>query len=202
MAVKPCLPADDQLLGTIPDREAARLLGRSLQAVIQRRSRIRKIRSPNSIDTFWSRVQKAEPQRCWNWLAGRDPNGYGNFSMGGLSYRVHRFSWELAHGAIGDRTIYVCHRCDNPSCVNPKHLFLGTNRDNIRDSVKKLRRRQGGLHHNAKLDGSKVREIRRLLAGGDHSQRTIGRMFGVARGTIAHIAQGKTRRFSCSIVCP
>lgn len=89
-------------------------------------------------ERFWSKVSKGDG--CWEWQAGRLPTGYGRFSDKGVEYKAHRFSWALAHGAIPEGML-ICHRCDNPRCVRPDHLFLGTNSDNQRDMVNKNRGR-------------------------------------------------------------
>ena len=86
---------------------------------------------------FWSRVHKT--RRCWWWLGGK-PGGYGAFSFEGQHHAAHRFSYELNVGPI-PAGLMVLHRCDNPSCVRPAHLFVGTNADNIRDASAKGRLR-------------------------------------------------------------
>lgn len=89
---------------------------------------------------FWSKVDKSTD--CWNWMAGRDKDGYGKVGVDYTDKRAHRISWELANGksAAG---LQVCHRCDRPSCVNPEHLFLGTQLDNSTDMKVKGRAASG-----------------------------------------------------------
>jgi hypothetical protein len=91
---------------------------------------------------FWSKVDIKGADDCWPWLAGRNNCGYGEFGVrnnGKFSkWKAHRFAWTLWHSEDPGR-LEVCHKCDNPSCVNPSHLFLGTHKDNIRDMHQKKR---------------------------------------------------------------
>lgn len=87
---------------------------------------------------FWSKVQKTSG--CWEWMARRDKDGYGQFRLKGKMRGAHKASWELTHGSIPDG-LWVLHKCDNPSCVRPDHLFLGTAKDNTQDMVSKDRNR-------------------------------------------------------------
>lgn len=90
-------------------------------------------------ERFWSRVKKpVEPEACWEWTGHRDRDGYGELRVCGRPKRAHRVSWELTHGDIPPGLL-VCHACDNPSCVRPGHLWLGTKSDNARDSYAKGR---------------------------------------------------------------
>ena len=87
-------------------------------------------------ERFWSRVEKS--RYCWNWKAHKTPRGYGGICVNGKKQRAHRVAWTLERGEIPDG-IFVLHECDNPSCVRPSHLFLGTQKDNMRDMIKKGR---------------------------------------------------------------
>ncbi len=90
-------------------------------------------------DRFWSKVDKRGPDECWPWKADLTSNGYGAFKLAtGKKVRAHRFAWELTHGPIPPG-MSACHKCDNPPCCNPGHLFLGTNADNTHDAQKKGR---------------------------------------------------------------
>jgi len=120
---------------------------------------------------FWGYVAKRDDESCWEWQSGRSPRGYGNFHVerGKASVRAHRFSWELCNGKIPDG-LCVLHRCDNPPCVNPGHLFLGTRDDNVKDMMSKGRHVPTSLHGEAcswaKLTAESVRQVRREAAAG------------------------------------
>jgi hypothetical protein len=97
----------------------------------------------NEKEIFYRHVQMSDDDSCWEWTAYKKPSGYGQTRIGGRGgkhYLAHRLSWIVHFGDIPDG-MHVCHKCDNPPCVNPKHLFLGTNSDNIKDRVSKGRSR-------------------------------------------------------------
>lgn len=148
---------------------------------------------------FWSKVDKRGPDECWEWQAYRRRLGYGEFRIGprvgGRAHLAHRVAWELTRGPIPDG-MQACHRCDNPPCVNPAHLFLGTANDNIQDMIRKGRKRlpdkpaRGSGHGMAKLTEQQVYEIRH--SEGD--QRECARRYGVSQGTVHLIRAGKIWR--------
>lgn len=88
---------------------------------------------------FWSRVKVGQPHQCWPWLAAHDGEGRGMIRYNGRRYRAPRIAWMLKHGELPPDDLQVCHSCDNPNCVNPDHLWLGTMTDNMRDAWKKGR---------------------------------------------------------------
>lgn len=130
---------------------------------------------------------------CWKW--GRVPlqNGYGTISMGrSKTLLAHRASWEINFGEI-PKSHYVCHKCDNPICTNPDHLFIGTAKDNTRDCLNKKRKNapSGINHHNVKLTEEQVGEIKELIIL-KYSQRILAKMYNVSPSTIQNIVDNKT----------
>ena len=90
---------------------------------------------------FWAMLPDGvvgAKDECWEWTDGCDGDGYGVVGAGGKTVRAHRVAWEVAHGPIPDG-VHVLHQCDNPPCINPAHLFLGTQADNMADKVAKGR---------------------------------------------------------------
>lgn len=122
---------------------------------------------------------------CWRWGGGTSPQGYGFIKRkDGAQLRAHRVAYELAVGAIPDG-MFVCHRCDNPRCVRPGHLFLGSHAENMADMVIKGRsaRLKGGLNGSAKLEPEAIVTIR--SSAGSYLQ--IARLFGVSPSAVGMI---------------
>ena len=142
---------------------------------------------------FWSRVDIRGPNECWEWQGGTDGGkGYGRIRWGSprkIRVGAHRVSWELHHGPIPDGML-VCHTCDNKPCVNPAHLFLGTNQDNLRDAAHKGRMARGEHQSSSKLTEPEVLEIYRRYWWGD-SRNVLAQEFGVSRASIWNIGTGK-----------
>lgn len=126
---------------------------------------------------------------CWIWSGNTHRQGYGKFSFMGKSIPAHRMSYEIHKGHVVGNSM-VCHRCDNPSCVNPSHLFLGSAKDNMADKVSKGRHKgahKGSCHHLAILDDEKVCDIRRLYKSGEVTQYTLAEKFNVSQSLISNI---------------
>ena len=131
---------------------------------------------------------------CWQWTGGTDAGGYGVLYWG-PDGRQHRRAHRVAYAAfIGDPgDLHVCHRCDNPGCVNPEHLWLGTAADNHADKVTKGRARvpRGAAHALAKLTDADVLAIRDRCASGE-PQHAVARAFRVSQPTVSYIVRGLT----------
>lgn len=155
-------------------------------------------------ERFWKRVKRSDG--CWEWTGERTQWGYGTLRLyfkqdDGTERKphmgAHRLSWAIAHGDPGE--LCVLHRCDNPPCVRPDHLFLGTDGDNIRDCVKKGRFDRtaaalaisGERSHLAKLTNAQAVEIKRRRASGE-SLSALGREFGVTKQAIWAMTNGRS----------
>ena len=140
------------------------------------------------VKRFWSNVRKTDG--CWIWLGAHQSAGYGSIKYQGKPLLTHRLSWTLHYGEI-PKGLYVCHHCDNTTCVNPAHLFTGTHLDNLRDMFNKGRNHLPPKHigednNHAKLTDEQVIAIKVLLQDGMTSPQ-IAKLYGVTRSTIYHI---------------
>ena len=148
-------------------------------------------------ERFWTKVDRENSNifydntRCWEWTDGLSKNGYGRYMYKGNVTLSHRYSYFLNFGEY-DMKLNVLHHCDNPKCVNPKHLFLGTQFENMQDKVKKRRQRFGELVNTSKLTEGDVTRIYKMLDSGNYLQREIAEVFGVTQGAIGLILRGIT----------
>lgn len=137
---------------------------------------------------FWPQVKRTDT--CWLWMGRRGHRDYGMYRHHMVSYRAHRWSWMLEHGPIPPGLL-VCHKCDNPPCVRPDHLFLGTPLDNIRDMESKGRARRTTPPRNPprKLTADlklRVFELRELGL----TQKVIGEQVGLHQSFVSKILRG------------
>lgn len=166
----------------------------------------------NRIDKIRFNKKYKKSNDCWNWTACVDSGGYGMFRINGKSYRVPRLMWEITHGPINDSKMYVCHKCDNRRCLNPKHLFLGTCKENIQDMWRKGRdsfaNRATGIRNGkytkpectprgekngqSKLTVKDVLAIRTIYKPGFISMHDLAKRYNVDAGNINCILKRKT----------
>lgn len=134
---------------------------------------------------------------CWEWTAAKDGNGYGKFGhCSSRSMLAHRFSYILKYGSL-PQDIDICHTCDNPACVNPDHLFLGTAKDNVADAIVKGRHKMpphpnGEGHPRAKVSLGDVEKIRNKYALGKSSQRNLAKIFHLSQPQIGRILRNES----------
>jgi len=141
-------------------------------------------------DRFFKKVLIAPFHECWEWLAYKSWDGYGYFNSGKRNELAHRFSYRMFIGEI-PISLCVLHKCDNPSCVNPEHLFIGTNDDNVKDKVQKTRQACGERMNRGSATAEDVAEIRRMHASGIR-QSCICRLFKISSGSVSKIINGKS----------
>ena len=150
-------------------------------------------RTPLSV-RFWRHVAKTEG--CWFWTGNKLLSGYGVMHVRGkdgsrdCQLRVHRLSYELHYGQIAEG-MDVLHRCDNPACVRPDHLFVGSAGDNARDKVSKGRQARGETHGHSLVTEAQVRELRSRFAAGGVTYKALGAEYGLSRSGATDIIKGK-----------
>ena len=141
--------------------------------------------------TFWQMVDMSTGQDgCWPWTGPRSGAGYGRFSYSGRRYPAHRIAYELLDGHI-PAGLLVCHRCDNPPCYNPAHLFLGTMADNMADMVSKGRQNKGERHHWAVYTEAQMSESLTMYRDGVSWADILART-GVSKCSVYFAARGRS----------
>ena len=152
-------------------------------------------------ERFWSKVDKRDPDDCWEWQASLDTRGYGNFGVPRndgtgryIMQRAHRMAWEFTHGKLAGSVQHLCHTCDNRKCVNPAHLFIGNPKINMADCAKKGRfnDRSGENNPRSKLTADDVLAIRNEFAAIPLSQ--LAQQYGVAKSVVGYARHGITWR--------
>jgi hypothetical protein len=155
--------------------------------------------APNTPQSFMRQVAIPPVIRdeCWTWTGQTITGGYGRVGWGGGKVLAHRVAYELFEGSIPHGS-WVLHRCDNPPCVRPSHLFLGSRQDNIDDMVTKGRQRTGGhlsageANAQAKLTWEKVAEIRAKYVPRTYSLSRLAREYGVSTDTIHAVVTNRS----------
>ena len=148
-----------------------------------------------SEERFWTFVKKSD--WCWEWIGHRKDTGYGRYPVRRVgskwtSIGAHRVAWFLSFGDIPDG-VCVLHKCDNPPCVRPEHLFLGSMADNVSDCMQKRRHvsHRGEKHGMSKLTATQALEIVKLRRNGSLLE-DIGRRFGITGAAVRSIVTGRT----------
>lgn len=149
---------------------------------------------PRTAEDFWKNVNKGEPHECWEWQRSCTSDGYGQTTYLGSRWATHRLAYFLAHGKKSNRL--VLHRCDNPPCCNPAHLYEGDQRQNKRDEIERGRQAIGARNGNAVLTDELVCEIRRRARSGEtlvsiarSMDRPITTICNAARNHWNHVAE-------------
>lgn len=130
------------------------------------------------------------PDGCWEWVAVKNQDGYGNFKFQGIMVKAHRISYQIFNGDIYNN-LCVLHTCDNPGCVNPAHLYLGTQQDNADDRETKGRghEKSGEANGRAKLTAEEVWQIREVFATQLYTQRELGHLYKIANTVVSKIVR-------------
>jgi len=152
---------------------------------------------------FWSKVNRQSEESCWEWVGAgaKTKHGYGRIRVDGQMRQVNHVAWELVHGEPVPVGMVMRHSCDNPLCVNPKHLLAGTRSDSVANAIAKGslklkppkgRKFSDEFNPSRKLTQSEVDEIRSRYKGGDVYQRELAEEYGVTRANISSIIREKT----------
>jgi len=144
-----------------------------------------------TLERFWNKVNKSSG--CWEWLGAKDRDGYGYFGVKRKAKKAHRLSWLLFFKTDPGK-YHVCHKCDNPSCVNPDHLFLGSHTDNVQDCVRKGRNNIGTRNGSSKLTPDDIQEIRRKYKFRTYGTTKLAEEYGVSYQMIHRIVTDKNWR--------
>ena len=156
-------------------------------------------KSDVDIDKFWKNVSVDKPYKCWEWI-GAKGNGYGKFYSNGKQLLAHRVSWVIHNGKLpkrdgNDEPLFVCHKCDNPGCVNPDHLYLGTHFDNMQDRIVSPKSHNKGEKHGLHKVGEKeVLEMRSKYIRNVYTLKMIAAEYDISYVEVHKIITRKTWR--------
>jgi len=132
-----------------------------------------------NVEKFWSKVNVSDEDSCWNWMASKDPKGRARVAVNGINEVAARVIY-FHHNPFANRNLFVCHTCDNPACVNPSHLFLGTSTDNSEDMVNKGRNFVPGLKgEQSPVSKLTVEDVLAIRADTTSKATSLARKYGV-----------------------
>ncbi len=146
--------------------------------------------TPRQINKFWDGINILDKDSCWAWKRSVNKDGYGRTGVSGQDLIAHRVAYFL-HYNENPMQLAVCHKCDNPICCNPYHLFLGTNKENTLDSVKKGRKPIGEKHKMAKLTEEQVSKIKEMYLTGNYHHPDLAKLFSISKRQIGRILRGE-----------
>jgi len=159
-------------------------------------SSLKKSKPPKDLDYIKEKIQNYTKDKagCWIWNGATTNFGHGRIKINNKTLSVHRISYEIHRGKIPNG-LFVCHHCDNPTCINPKHLFLGTRSDNMKDAYNKGRIKipchHGEYAYQHILTEKDVKKILKIKKEKKISEQELGKKFGVARNTINNIINNR-----------
>lgn len=187
------------IMGLVKDNEVCYLLTQSALSPMEITKMAKLIngimigrpaRTPEQVEAdFEARYVKRGPNDCWEWIGTIEKGGYGVLQIEKKQWRAHRYAYVRLHGAIPDNLL-VCHRCNNPLCVNPAHLYVGTSQDNSNDTAA-AGSLKGTRNGRAKITAEDVVKIRELYAYEDRSQHWLAQRYGLKQTHISEIVTGK-----------
>jgi len=152
---------------------------------------------------FWDKVAIKGNDECWEWRAGKNKHGYGKIKIRGIMKNdilAHRVSYTITKGEI-PKGLFICHKCDNPPCVNPSHLFLGTPKDNSDDMINKRRDRKASGR--IQIGHAKItQELANQIRAENLTGMELSRKYGLSKSTISGIKNRKTWNFDINPIKP
>jgi len=144
----------------------------------------------NTLHDVWKKIDIKDKDDCWDWNGAKDKDEYGRMSINCILKYSHRIVYEETHGSIPSG-LYILHKCNNPSCCNPNHLYIGTQYTNAKQMVFEHRQARWNRNGQAKLNKDGVLKIRFLYSTGEYSCGDLGKIFGISRQQIYRIIKNK-----------